>query len=43
MFGVTDIDCNNTISDSVINAAKEALLRMPVVDPRVLLKKQQER
>ena len=41
LFGVTDSG-NGSVSASVINAAKEALSRMPVVDLKVLQKKQQD-
>jgi len=42
LFGVTESGGDGSVSASVINAAKEALSRMPVVDLKVLEKKQQE-
>ena len=42
LFGVTENAGGGTVSASVISAAKEALSRMPVVDLKVLQKKQEE-
>jgi len=42
LFGMADGGGNGSVSTSVINAAKEALSRMPVVDLKVLQKKQQD-
>jgi len=42
LFGISDSGGNGSVSASVINAAKEALSRMPVVDLKVLQKKQQD-
>jgi len=42
LFGVTDNGGDKSVSASVVNAAKEALSRMPVVDSKVLQKRQED-
>jgi len=42
LFGMSDDGGSESVSASVISAAKEALSRMPVVDLKVLQKKQQD-
>jgi AP-1 complex subunit gamma-1 len=39
IFGMTNDNAGGSVSDGVINAAKEALARMPVIDMKVLQKR----